>query len=241
MTPILLDTAIAIVIILSTLGAFLRGFIKEMLTIVNLAGAAGAAYLFGPMLVDPYKNWLGVTGDPKTTAKAIWGVVPPEVMATFLAYGSAFFGVFIILSLAGMAISSGAKALGLGPVDKTMGLIFGALRGFLIVFFLYLPIPLLSDAPEKIMPDFAKESLSVPVLQATYEYLDKYLDGDKDKDSTDAEKEEEIDPNSLKGKLKKMGDKLIEAGHEATDTAIENTDETPTTTDILTDDEKQQP
>ena len=43
MTPIILDTAVIIVILLSVIVAFFRGFVKEVLTIVNLIGAAAAS------------------------------------------------------------------------------------------------------------------------------------------------------------------------------------------------------
>lgn len=231
MTPILLDSAVAIVIILSIVIAFFRGFVREMLTIVNLAGAGAAAWLFGPMMVPTFKGWLGV--EPGKKAEDIWGVVPPEIMANFLSYASAFFGVFIILSLAGMAISGGVKSLGLGPVDRVLGMVFGALRGFLFVFLIYLPFGFFMQPDQ--LPKWAKDSLSVSALHATYTWADKYMKDELPKDGKDAKP---VDPDSLRGKLRKMADDAMPDEKDVKEMKEKAED---VTKDILNDDEKTAP
>lgn len=200
MTPILLDTIIAIVILLSVIVAFFRGFIKEMLTIVNLAGAAAAAYFMGPILLPSFKNWLGA-GEK---GKEIFGVIPPSVMANFLSYAAVFFCVFIILSLAGMAIASGAKAMGLGPADRVLGMIFGALRGFLIVFLIYAPFGYFMGKDK--LPEWAKDSLSVSALDSSYQWTQDYLKGVKHETSED---DTPLEPGSVRAKLRKMAEDAL--------------------------------
>lgn len=239
MTPILLDTVVLIVMILSIVVAFFRGFIKEVLTIVNLFVAALAAYLLAPMLLPTAKGWFGVTGAGEKV-KYIWGVVPPNVMATFVSYGLVYFGVFIILCLAGMAISSSVKALGLGPLDRAFGMVFGALRGFLLVFVIYLPFAFFMT-PEQ-LPAWARESMTVTVMQASYKKLDAYLKGDEaetPENENDSDDKKPVDPNSLRGKLKKMSEEFLEKANDGAENvtdAVHNGMEE--TRDILTDEEK---
>ncbi len=215
MTPILLDSIIAIVIILSTVIALFRGFVKEMLTIVNLAGGAAGAWFLGPLLKPAFTGWLAAPQENGEKAKAIWGVVPPEVMASFLSYATIFFGVFIILMLAGLYISGSVKALGLGPADKTLGALFGAARGFLLVFLVYLPFGYFMHPEE--YPNWAKHSISVSVLEKTYNWGNEHLKEKEKGPGTETAPEEPADPNSLEGKFKKMSDVMNEEETPAED------------------------
>lgn len=207
MTPILLDSIVGIVILLSVVFAFFRGFVKEMLTIVNLVGAAGAAYFIGPRLLPFFNEQLGVKVveqgvQPAPEAVKIWGIIPPEIMAMFLSYTACFFAVFLILTLAGLYISGTVKALGLGPLDKTLGVAFGAVRGFLLAFLFYLPFGYFMTPDQH--PDWAKKSISVAFLQDAYEYGDKYLNKPENGEAG------EEDPSSYATRMKKMADEMSE-------------------------------
>lgn len=202
MSPILLDSAVGIVILLSVVFAYFRGFVKEMLTIVNLGGAAAASYFFAPQLRPQFNEWFGVVANAKEKAAPIWGLVPPEIMAAFCAYASAFFGVFLILTLAGLYISSSVTALGLKPVDKVLGVAFGALRGFMIVFLFYLPFAYFMKPTE--YPAWAQSSVSVAVLQDAYEAGKKYMD-QTDPAGPGSQMEQ---PDSMTVRLRRMADEM---------------------------------
>lgn len=227
MTPILLDSIVVVVLLLSIVIAFFRGFIKEMLTIVNLAAAAAAAYLFAPMLLPSFRGWLGVEEGGGKKADDIFGIIPPEVMAHFLSSLCVFFGVFLILTLAGIAISGSVKALGLGPLDRVLGMAFGAARGFLLVFLIYLPFGFFMQ-PEQ-LPSWAQQSISVSVLDQSYRYADRYFKKDE-KGSDSAATEAPVDPDSLRGKLRGMADH-----------AFDKIDDSGRTPDPLTDEEAARP
>jgi membrane protein required for colicin V production len=226
MTPILLDSIVVVVLLLSIVIAFFRGFIKEMLTIVNLGAAAAAAYLFGPMLLPSFRGWLGIEEGAEKKAADIFGVIPPEVMAHFLSYLCVFFGVFVILTLAGIAISGSVKALGLGPIDRMLGMAFGAARGFLLVFLIYLPFGFFMQPDQ--LPDWAKDSISVSLLDKSYRYADGYMKGEENGDTAAAE--EPVDPNSIQGKLRGMADR-----------ALNKAGSSENATDPLTDEETARP
>ncbi len=203
MTPILLDTTVGIVIILSIIVAFFRGFVKEVLMIVNIIAASAAAWYLGKDLIPSFQSWLGTPADGEEASK-IMGMIPPDVMATFLAYATVFFGAFLILALAGMAISSSVQAMGLGPVDKGLGMFFGAARGFLLVFLIYLPCRYFAPPTEKDYPAWMTESMSFVALENTYVWLDKYIGKDEDGDGKEADEE----LGAIGTRLKKMGDDL---------------------------------
>lgn len=226
MTPILLDSIVAVVLLLSIVIAFFRGFIKEMLTIVNLGAAAAAAYLFGPMLLPSCRGWLGIEAGSDKKPEDIFGMIPPEVMANFLSYLIVFFGVFLILTLAGIAISGSVKALGLGPIDRVLGMGFGALRGFLLVFLIYLPFGFFMQPDQ--LPAWARQSISVGLLDKSYRYADSYLKKDEG-DGDTAEAKEPVDPDSIAGKLRSMAGEALD-GHKDGETK-----------DILTDEETNKP
>lgn len=217
MSPVMIDSVVAIVMLLSAIFAFFRGFVRELLTIVNLGGAAVCAWLFAKDLQPTTDGWLGVdrtlTGEEKEKVPEIWGVVPPDVMSTFLSYAIIFFGVFLILSLAGFYISSTIKALGLGPIDKILGFVFGAARGFLIVFLIYLPFGYFMKLEK--LPDWAQQSVAVQWLDKAYVWFDDYS-----KENTD--------------ELRETGDKFINRVEEAGDRVTDEIKQS----DILTDEER---
>ena len=202
MSSILLDSIVGIVILLSVIIAFFRGFVREMLTIVNLVGAAAGAYFLADPLKPHFDKWLKVPVDDDAKVDLIWGVIPPEIMSAFLSYACPFFGVFLILTLAGLYIPGTVKALGLGPADRTLGVAFGALRGALLVFIVYLPFAYFMVPNE--YPKWAKNSISVGYLEKAYKEANEYFNARK----KDENGEEMIDPDSIAGKLKAQADKM---------------------------------
>lgn len=217
MSPVMIDSIVGIVMLLSAIFAFFRGFVRELLTIVNLGGAAVCAWLFAKDLQPTTDGWLDVnralSGDEKEKVEKIWGVLPPDMASTFLSYALIFFGVLLILTLAGFYISSTIKALGLGPIDKILGFLFGAARGFLIVFLIYLPFGYFLRFDK--LPDWAKESVSVQYLDKAYVWFDDYS-----KENTD--------------EIRETGDKIMDKVEGSKETVTDSVKEK----DFLTDEDR---
>lgn len=235
MTATLLDTIVMVVIFLSVLIAFFRGFVKEMITIISIGGAVYIAYAFGQHMTPSFNEWLGVTKEASKRADYIFGMVPPEKMAVFLSYLSVFLCVFIILSLAGMAVSASIAALGLGPLDKILGMGFGAVRGFLIVFLMYVPFGMIQKEKSYEEIEWLTKSFSYEFLDAAFKWADETLNP---KESEKEGEKEEIDPNSIKGKMIKKFEETTETvlKMQAEKTAPAE-DAQEDTKDMLTDDE----
>lgn len=219
MSPVMIDSIVLIVMLLSAIFAFLRGFVRELLTIVNLVGAAVAAWVFADDMLPITDGWLGVdrslSDEQLSELPKVFGVVPPELMSGFLSYAVIFFGVFFILSLAAMSISGAVKALGLGPIDKILGFVFGAARGFLIVFLVYLPFGYFLKFNQ--LPAWAKDAVTVQWMDKAYHWL-------------------ELNAEAGSEELIEAGDKLIDRAEDARENVSD--DIRAKTNDILTDDER---
>lgn len=137
----ILDIAVAAALLISCIIAVLRGFIREILTIAGAVGGAVAAFYAGPLASPVVRGWLGVEKPAEgETAKKLFDVIPYTAVADALAYGGIFISVVIVLSVISHFLAKGAKAAGLGPIDRLFGLLFGAARAALIVALLYLPV-----------------------------------------------------------------------------------------------------
>jgi membrane protein required for colicin V production len=110
------DVLILLVLLGSTLIGLLRGFVREAVSLAFWIVAIWAAWKFGP-IVEPRLG--GLLADPK---------IAPWV------------GRFVILILVlligwviGMLLSYFTRSMGLGPLDRAIGLLFGILRGMILV------------------------------------------------------------------------------------------------------------
>lgn len=141
----MLDLAVLAVVALSAMFAFARGFVREALSIVAWAGAALIAYY---------------SFDP------VYGVLAKAIHTPLLAYVVDGAGVFL-LSLIVLTIATGyiARFLRFGalsPIDRTLGLLFGLLRGVAVVCVAYLLLDI--GVPPGDRPGWVNHAKSAPFL-----------------------------------------------------------------------------
>lgn len=198
MTPDALDITVGVILFLSMLIAYFRGLIREVFTIVALVSAMGAAYIGGPLMVPPFEKWMNVDKDASkiadqqaadavskaaangadagvVKAKLVLGVLAHEHVAQICAYGSVFIFIYLVMSLIGYFLTRAVAEAGLSIVDKLLGAGFGLARGFIFVFLLYLPIWYYYQGDKDQMPDWAKNSVSVPILEKAVTFADDHL------------------------------------------------------------------
>ena len=113
------DIAVIVVITLSALIGLWRGVIREVFALAAWMAAVACMFLFG----DKLGNMLPIAQD------TLW-------LRTLAGYALVFIGVFVILSVAGFLFSKVVNAIGLSCVDRGLGMMFGVLRGALIVVLL---------------------------------------------------------------------------------------------------------
>lgn len=203
------DLVILGVLFVSAVFAFLRGFIREVLTILGVVGGLAAALAFGRELVPLMSEWIGV--DPKAEEPQLMlGVVPFTIVADVLAYGSIFLVVVIILSVVSNLLAGWARTIGLGAIDRTLGVIFGIARGVLVLAVLYLLPYLLFEGDTR--KDWFKDSRLIVYIEQTSAWLAEFLPdsvkntnssnvGDKANELTRATRDKLKDLDLLKGDL----------------------------------------
>lgn len=141
------DIFVLIVLLISGLIAFLRGFIREVLTIAGVVGGLAASYVGGPLLIPFMNGWMGVK-DGEEPGK-LFDILPLDLVSTIVSYGLIFIVVVIALSVLSHFLAETAKSIGLGAIDRTLGFIFGLVRGLVLLGLLYLPIHLFIDKDAK--------------------------------------------------------------------------------------------
>jgi len=117
------DGGAALIILVSSVLAFSRGLVRELMAILGWIGAAVAAYYFTPG-VWPLVKELPVVGDFLADSCELSVVV-------------AFAGVFVIgLIVAALftpLFSGAVQRSALGGIDQALGFLFGAARGILLI------------------------------------------------------------------------------------------------------------
>ena len=113
--PSYLDLALLLIVVVSALLSMVRGFTREILAIASWAAAAISAYYFHP-LVMPYLEHYIV----KDTIRMV------------AAIAIVFFATLVIVSIVTVKLSDAILDSRVGALDRTLGFLFGAARGFLL-------------------------------------------------------------------------------------------------------------
>ena len=126
----IIDGVVAVVIILSALLAYGRGFVREAMAIAGWAAAAVLAFLFAPQ-VEPMVREIPVVGE---------FVAESCELSMIGAFAIVFAVALIIVSLFTPLFSTIVRRSAAGGIDQALGFLFGVARGVLLValaFFVY--------------------------------------------------------------------------------------------------------
>jgi len=142
---LVLDICVIFVLLASVIIAFMRGFVREVLTIFGILGGIVAAYIGGPLLSPLMRGWFGVVEGEESPEK-LFDVIPYSIVADLLAYGAILVVFVILLSILSHFLAEFVKSVGLGPLDRTLGVVFGLARGIFVLGLLYmLPSFMIAD------------------------------------------------------------------------------------------------
>lgn len=133
------DIVVLIVLLISGLLALVRGFVAEVLTITGLILAVAAALYGVPYLaphVAPHLKGI-VDGDEKTAlmTSAVSGVL-------------LFIGTITLTSAISYVISRRIHRTNLSAIDRSLGFLFGLLRGGMLVSLLYICVAFVFPPPK---------------------------------------------------------------------------------------------
>lgn len=143
----ILDLVVVGVVIISALLAAVRGFTREVLAIVAWVAAAAAAWFLHPLLLPRIKDY----------------VTNPNI-ALVIAIGAIFVIVLLVVSILTVKLSDFILDSRIGALDRTLGFLFGAARGFLICVIGWTFLAWLVQGK---MPDWATTARARPVLENT--------------------------------------------------------------------------
>jgi membrane protein required for colicin V production len=140
-----LDLGVIAVVALSTLLAFARGVVRELIALVSWVAALVLAFAF--------------TGE---VAAALPGLTESPAAKHVLAFALIFIGVLVAGAIAANLMSKMVRAIGLGFVDRFLGAVFGLARGAALVV-LFALVAGLTTLPRH---DWWQNSSLAPVLVA---------------------------------------------------------------------------
>lgn len=141
-----LDIIVIIVVLLSAGFAYMRGFVREILSIVAWIGAAVISY-YGYIYLVPFMQFL-----------------PRGPIAKAAAAGVVFLVALIVLTIITASISRRVSQSGMSSLDRVFGLVFGLARGAVLVCLGYIALTWYLPA-NKPQPDWVKEARSKWLLE----------------------------------------------------------------------------
>jgi membrane protein required for colicin V production len=149
------DITIVVVLAASVLLAFWKGFVHQVLSLLGWVLALLAARLLGQEVAPIFSSWLADPG---------------------LQLAAAYVAIVLVVLLASVVVSSAfgtlIRKIGLGAIDRVLGVLFGALRGLLIVVVAVAIASLTDLRQHKLWQD----SLLLPYMESIRDWTAGHLD-----------------------------------------------------------------
>lgn len=155
----IIDAVVAVVIILSAILAYSRGFVREVFAILGWVAAAVLAFMFAgqaqPLIrqVPVLSDFLGDNCE----------------LSMIAAFAGVFAVTLIVVSIFTPLFSSAVQRSALGGIDQALGFLFGVARGVLLVAIAFVvygqvmasaSVPMVDDSRSSVVFAKFQESLS---------------------------------------------------------------------------------
>ena len=154
-----IDIGIVVLVLLSAIVGFVRGFVREAFSLASWIAAIVVAFLF----FEKFSTQLPFN-------------IPNDLARLGVAFLLLFLGVLLLGSLINYLFNKAIHAIGLGGLDRVLGGAFGVLRGALVVTLLVLLMGLGLTAFTE--TDLWKGSKLVPHFVKTAEWIKKEIPDD---------------------------------------------------------------
>ena len=146
------DVAVAGIVLISTILAVARGFVRETLSILAWAAAAFATLYLGPALAAFLRTRIST-----------------PLVGDLIGYVGIFLVVLIPLSFISYRLSEKVRQSPIGTLDRSLGIPFGIIRGLALVGIAYLAISLV--IPVRAQPAWLTQARLLPVIQGSSNVL----------------------------------------------------------------------
>jgi membrane protein required for colicin V production len=155
----LLDVVLIVVMLISGLLAMVRGFMREILSIIAWILAAGATLYAYSKLLPLAKQYFN-----------------NDIVAAVAVIGGVFLLTLLIVSILTVRISDMVLDSRVGALDRTLGFLFGLARGLVIVVVAFMFFNWL--VPDRSQPEWVRSAKSKVVLTGTGQWLMSMLPED---------------------------------------------------------------
>lgn len=146
------DLTVAVLVILSGIFAMARGFVREVLSLASWVGAA-LVTLWGFGIARPYAR----------------GMIANTLLADIVTGAVLFIVSLIVFSMIGGGIASLVRGTGLNAIDRSLGFVFGLVRGILLVAVMWLGVAWAIPTGEQ--PIWLREARTRPLVEHLAEYI----------------------------------------------------------------------
>jgi len=148
----LADLIVIIVLVVSGIFAFVRGFVHEVLAVASWVGAAFVT-LYAFPVVQPY----------------VLGVIAVEFIASLVTGVGLFLVTLVLFSVLTRILSNRIQQSSLGALDRSLGLLFGFARGAVIVVLAWLALDYM--VAEEDRPAWLQEARARPLIEQGAGYM----------------------------------------------------------------------
>jgi membrane protein required for colicin V production len=138
------DWVIVAILVVSSLISLKRGFVKEALSLVNWVVAFFVAIAFRDVLASLLQDY-----------------IPAASLRDMIAFAGLFAATLIVGAMVSNLIAEFVRMTGLSGTDKTIGMLFGLIRGFVVIMVVVLVVPNFVPIDKD---DWWKESVLIPEL-----------------------------------------------------------------------------
>jgi len=142
----LADLIVIIVLVVSGIFAFVRGFVHEVLAVASWVGAAFVT-LYAYPLVQPW----------------VLGIITVEFIASLLTGVGLFLVTLVIFSVITRILSNRIQQSSLGALDRSLGLLFGFVRGAVLVALAWLALGYIVAEDDR--PGWIMEARTRPLVE----------------------------------------------------------------------------
>jgi membrane protein required for colicin V production len=154
--PDLADIIVVTIIALSALFGFIRGFLREVLSIGAWILAGIATYVGLPYLKPVARQYIS-----------------HELIADVATGIAIFLVVLVVASVIGHVITRKVRDSSLGPLDRSLGILFGIARGAAIVSVALLICDNFYAADNR--PQWLKDARTLPVVQIGADFVRQFV------------------------------------------------------------------